>query len=94
MKRQRKSFLNCRRLKPAQTAFDHLRQEWEQTANKLKKLAAIKDDYDNIVQKQAELDSLKAELMELEKMIAALPPLAEVQAAFDKLKSRTYGINR
>ncbi|MDR1916336.1 MAG: SMC family ATPase, partial [Synergistaceae bacterium] len=74
-------------LDAAQEAFDKLRVEWEQTENKLKTLTAIKGDYDSIVGKNITLETLLAELAEIDKTISTLPPITAAQAALEKLKS-------
>jgi exonuclease SbcC len=84
----RKTLADLPPLDSAQEAFDNLRVLWEQTENRLKKLAELKADYDGIVQKQTKFDALNTELAEIEKTILALPSVGEAQAAFDGLKSK------
>lgn len=72
-------------LEKAQSAFDALRQKWQESSDKLNRLIALDGDYKVIVENQTTLDVSKAELETLEAFIATLPTIDKTKEALDQL---------
>ncbi|MDR1533017.1 MAG: SMC family ATPase [Clostridiales bacterium] len=69
----------------AQAAFNQLVRDWEQTSLKLSKLVALQGGHAAITVKDTALSKARHELNEIEKKLAEARPLADAQAALDKL---------
>lgn len=72
-------------LEVVQVAYDDLKQKWQKTSDKLKKLTTIDNDYRVIAQKQSTLDGKKNELEKLIAFIENLASIDEVKEELDKL---------
>jgi exonuclease SbcC len=75
-------------LDSAQTAFEQLKREWEQTSERLSRLTALKANRADIANRQDSLDKDRAELAKIEETIAALAPIADTETAFERLKQK------
>jgi exonuclease SbcC len=72
-------------LENAQSAFDALKQKWQETSDRLTKLTSLNDDYSAITKNQTELDEAKTELETLNTFIASLPSVEKTKEALDQL---------
>jgi exonuclease SbcC len=68
------------------TTFEALKRAWEQSTVRLTKLNVLKSDYGDIVKRQEKCHTLQEQLAAVLKTMAALPPLAAAQAAFEQVK--------
>ena len=72
-------------LENAQSAFDALKQKWQETSDRLTRLTSLNDDCRAIAKNQTELDEAKAELEKLDAFIASLPSVEKTKEALDQL---------
>lgn len=72
-------------LEQAQSAFDALKQTWQETSDKLNRLTALDDDCKVIAEKQAALGESQTELEKLDTFIASLPTVEKAKEALDRL---------
>ena len=72
-------------LENAQSAFDALKQKWQETSDRLTRLTSLNDDYSAITKNQTELDEAKTELEKLNDFIASLPSAEKTKEALDRL---------
>ena len=72
-------------LEKTQAAFDALKQEWQETSDRLEELTALDGNAKAIAEKQALLDEAKAELAETETFLENLPSIGSSKEALDKL---------
>lgn len=72
-------------LESAQTAFDTLKQEWQESCAKLSEFTELNDNEKTISEKQTLLDTAKANLAETEAFIQSLPPIDITKEALEKL---------
>lgn len=72
-------------LESEQTAFDILKQEWQESCAKLSELTELNNNEKTISEKQTLLDTAKANLAETEAFIQSLPPIDITKEALDKL---------
>lgn len=72
-------------LENEQTTFDALKQEWQESCTKLSELTELNSSGKTITEKQALLDTAKADLAETEAFIQKLPPIDTTKEALDKL---------
>lgn len=72
-------------LEQAQSAFDALKQTWQETSERLNRLTALDGDCNAISVKQTALDQAQAELETLDAFIAGLPTVEKTKEALDQL---------
>jgi exonuclease SbcC len=78
-------------IETAQEALNNVKLECEHEVVRLPKLTALESSRADIAKKRRNLDDLRAELAEAEKIIAELPPLPEARTELERLKREHEG---
>ena len=72
-------------LEDARSSFAQLQQKWQEAADRFTKLTALAVNHREIVEKQSELDTVRAEFEKTESFIASLPSVEKTKEVLDKL---------